>query len=555
MPLHISLRGVQGKCARWLPFARRQLDKLRALKARTDTSGLHKTLHVADGTIRVRIARDQEFIEIVMKGGAVLFTIANTIDGGFNAHKRYYFYNPDRNRSSYLLETNLGDYPDIQAMDFYAGLGALVYLDNYATVYPVVGVGVPFSDHEWSAGNPSGAIRYRKDVDGNWVYVAHTTDQNLQAPYYVDVGWEDGMGGGDATFLYIDVANSLYRKDSREYTYAWSQEDLNHTGVNNYHRFRAYLVSRDITDTDLDWRVDYLVGEWENQSASPGHVFRRFEPSYSQLYPVYNEDTVHLYAETVRVDAPGMDAEIWRYDRAAGTNTKVLSWDNLEAQSSYYHPEVFLLDHDGKTCGYAAIEVAVDGTITELPDNGGTPSALSRFYAGPCDDVLDADGNVVLAGGIENAQLVLELDMNDIEFYGTPSANFAYRVLGFWRISGGYAADADGNLVDTAVYGIWILGDFSPEYYPSLLARWSSADGLQLVYKVFDDLSDGFFYKKYFQNNQYSFNMLTDADPMTGANPKRKNLLDGAITMNGSPVDPSFYTSTWVLPRFAKVSR
>ena len=473
-----------------------------------------------------------------------VFTTTNVIATapapGGRTWNRYYLYRPGSHTAEYFLEVNMDNFPDIQATPGFVGLGIATAFRGYANVYPyhVVGPNVNV---------PTSMIRYRK-VGNRYEYRTHTRNQNLNGAFAVD------FVGGD--YLLITTFVDLFRDGNREYAYAWVRE--NYQGLANRGVGAAYLVSRDITVADLDWDVDHVLGTWvEDESNRP---WREWAFAGGDRTPSYNADSTYLYAERLdqKIVLTGGDSEqgtyeIWRYDRQAGTKKIMKSWTSTLGQR-YDSLDTFLVDHSGQMVGYAMNEVT--------PEGAGPVQAIVRFFAGPQDDQKDAAGNVVIAGGIDNAPELFRVDAQALTGVA-PVRSRQFESPHFWKVGGGITVRDDGTVLDDTVYGVLLLGDGGG--YPSMLARWSEKEGLKVIYQEDSALPRSrstlrgvHFNKEIARVGDQIINMMTERSAVRdGQNPQA--VVPGALIMSnvrafkdGQPVSPGFVTPAWGGLHFAQ---
>ena len=538
--VRLLLRGNRLRAARFIPFAKKKVAQLRALKKSLGVVTLTNQLKVEGGRIHLTSDGEQDRIDILIHLGDIYLTLGNTLgydsSTGLPDWKRYYFYRPAKNVAVYFLDVDMNNYSSIQALSGYWGLYDLVYYKGYATVYPHMSVGIPTpgeGGHEWSVGYDQPAIRF-KETDGVWAQTAITLDEDLKAPYAVDESISQN-------FLYINKTGDRYREGGKEYAYGWSQINPD---------FKAFLVSRDIASTNLDWDVDFVLGQW----VRPGYPYRRWAAPASGYIPAQNKKFAYAYSETLRLISGGKrgrDYEIWEYIKATQTQSIVKSVLDVENLALVDYFEGFLVDHSGFVCGHAAKVKAVDGNFDGLPNNGNAYSPLVRFYTGPVDDVKDANNNVIRQGGMGNITLAFELDLEVLLSIRAASSNTYIQPVGFWRIGGSFGLDSNGNVVDNTTYGIWGLAQSGD--LPTFIARYNRPSGFKLVHKSTatsgdNNITSGTFHKKIFQHNEFYYNMMTDAEPSTGLNPKVKDINNGTLVKSPGS------TTTWRLPRFAKAT-
>jgi len=535
MAEHRLVTGNVARAMRALPFAQNKLKELKRLVKRSNVHHLAQQFTVLDVDVIVH-AGAQDWIRLdAVTGGP--WVLENVIVDAFNDLSRFYTYDGSTNESQFFLEVDMADFPTIQALTGYVGIGGLTVWEDTGVLTISHGLGLldiilstVFEDI-WTSGNFTPGVKYR-ETDDIWTQETIDTDINLSGVDFIDIS-------GDSAFLNILYGGqTIYREEDKEWTYAWSSVPVSGVQQNR----KAYIVSRDKTFPSLDWDVEFVIDSWTSGLARPRRVW---VPSYDSRAPSFNPTNIYMVSETVKSSPVGNDVELWDYDRDTGLKTleHTLVADDTKVQ--YEWMEVFLTDHSGITCGYSTIEVGNDGTValTGNVDNSGSPTGLLRYYTAPVADLSPSS-----PGGLANTTLAFTIDM---EQFGPVSFNFSTQTLGFWRISGQW--DLEGETpIDNNVYGLWILGGFAPENWPSLIARWDRINGLSFVHKEFDFLTDGTFQGNEFHTEDKHYDMLTDYDELLFENPDEKDVDDGPILLaDGSPAVPPFVNlGQWESPRY-----
>lgn len=497
---HLLIEGDPARANRWIPFAVGQLHGLHRARFASRGASLTRTLIPEQGvTIRVDSTAAKNTIWIRATGTPWFICYYRASGSGNAAEYDIFLYSPEREEMRKAFRLDVSDYSWLTSGDPFVAPNRVTYhkkVIDFEAFDTSVSYNLAQGRFE-AAESPPPYYSVFPTTDGptdnefivpGFVSAAHEADHNNGSHYetgvslrlYPTVSAREGV-----------ICSAHYRDNPAEGTVGL--EAFMDDWEGNYYYVGRRFTGEDEDGTPVSEKTLFELDAWLNDPAKlPSGNWGYF----AGLRPVPMMTAERIYYTLANNDGVGsgeIDVALFDYNRGTDTVTKHADFtfvddSTTKSAATVEQITVFLEGLDKATIGYATSVMEIG---TGSPGDEPVYNDAIRLYAGPEDDLLDAEGNVVRAGGITNVSLVAEYDLRPLFANGDPRIEKFHDnttvpemvVENFWVVKGGWSVDEEGNAVDNTTYGVHLIHQHPLDSeFAGMLARYTVADGLEVLY-------------------------------------------------------------------------
>lgn len=449
MARHFTFRGSLSLVSRYLPFAKKELNKLVKQRKKRGNASLSRVFRGSDGilgTIRLSSNRTEDHIHIsVLGGGPVLFTEAINSPNGIDVDKiQCHVYHRRPNKFKQKNKAVLGEIFDTEPPIISAG-GFWFSMPHGPYVIVQTFHGAFDSDE---------IIYWLMEYDGGeGVYT-------LQTP---SAGFVDALGApinrpadsDEVMWSAVDWPYNHYSNSLLTSYVAIARTGTPGSGfpLDDPLTITPYIVTRDLTSHIAVNEVLYTLPSFTQDQTNDIEYWSPNHPGYVSLFGI---DQDRIYLTALRRNSSGgvltTTVLLLSINLETGTVIQHDTWNFTDNNTSGTFPHrglgsfMVLFSQDTNVIGHYEFDFGWGGTGVTFASN-----ADVRFYAGPQeDDIGDVDLKFTLSD--------VDLDVADIHFWSLNNE-------ASWE-------DENGDFQDNQLYGIVVFeaatgGDNSVKIYTS----------------------------------------------------------------------------------------
>lgn len=461
MPLHLRFSGDFAKASIYFPFAKKKLQQLKDERIRRGMSFLSKIVWGSDnvlGRIYLQTGPTEDHIYIDILGG-IPFVVTQAIqfDGVFADEIAVHIYHLDGNKFKYLNIAS--DLPVLSP----TGTGywfSLSYGDNLISRNFHVTATTPFTIPTiW---------RHTYDPTNRAWVLQETVNDTLGAPINLPPPGGGIWADAEWRYNYYDHENNTLT------TYMVSSDKATPETLSPFLVRRSLDVTYQVTAVLLTFPAYTQNNTNQTEWFSPNHAgfIGQFGILSDRLYmtiqqnsgpspPPSNPTTTTMFLYEIDFFGVLTLLDGWAFNWTANTP---------RTTHRFYDSFMLWFAQETNVVGYVRGLFGFNSLTQPIFDS------TFDFYRAPRNDVLDSETNLVKAGGMINAELILSLNAAT-EFESVTVGDFV--VVQFWTINDSSDwLDADELFEDNQIYGVAMHDTTSGEIH---LYTYTTTQGLTRV--------------------------------------------------------------------------